>query len=197
MLVEHRGKRPRIAASAYVAPTAVICGDVTIGEECRVLFGAVVTAEDGAVSIGDRCIVMENSVVRGRARHPGQIGNDVLIGPHAHVNGAEVEDEVFVATGAAIFPGARIGFGAELRINGVVQVNTVLAAETTVPIGWVAVGDPARLFPPHAHEEIWPLQRQLDFPRTVFDLPRDARMREATRRYADWLAAHLDDVVCD
>lgn len=61
----------------------------------RVLFGAVVTAEDGQVSVGARSIVMENAVIRGRARHPTVIGADVLVGPHAHVNGARVADGCF------------------------------------------------------------------------------------------------------
>jgi carbonic anhydrase/acetyltransferase-like protein (isoleucine patch superfamily) len=49
MLIEHRGKSPLVHPSAYVAPTAVLCGDVRIGPDCRVLFGAVITAEDGEV----------------------------------------------------------------------------------------------------------------------------------------------------
>ena len=52
MLLEHRGKRPKVHDSAWIAPTAVICGDVTIGEDSRVLFGAVVTAEGGLVAVG-------------------------------------------------------------------------------------------------------------------------------------------------
>jgi len=68
MLMEHAGKRPRVAPSAYVAPTAMICGDVTIGEGVRVLFGAVVVAEGGRVDIGAECIIMEHAVIRGVIR---------------------------------------------------------------------------------------------------------------------------------
>jgi carbonic anhydrase/acetyltransferase-like protein (isoleucine patch superfamily) len=135
MLIEHRGKRPRIDPSAYVAPTAVVCGDVTVGPECCVLFGAVITAEDGAVVLGTRCIVMEHALVRGRAAHRVQIGDNVLVGPHAHLNGCVIADDVFVATGASVFPGAQIGVRAEVRINGVVHVNTVVAPDGLVPIG--------------------------------------------------------------
>jgi carbonic anhydrase/acetyltransferase-like protein (isoleucine patch superfamily) len=60
-----------------------------------------------------------------------------------------------------------IGLGAEIRINGVVHVNTRIPPEGLVPIGWVAVGDPAEVFPPHDHERIWAIQEPLDFPRTV------------------------------
>ena len=65
LLLEHRGKTPNIHPSAYIAPTATICGDVTIGENSRVLFGAILVAEGGSVEIGANCIIMENAVIRG------------------------------------------------------------------------------------------------------------------------------------
>jgi hypothetical protein len=95
MLLEHRGWAPQVDPSAYVAPTAVLCGRVVVGPDARVLFGAVLTAEDGQVSVGARCVVMENALLRGRAAHPVRIGEDVLVGPHAHINGARVEDGWF------------------------------------------------------------------------------------------------------
>lgn len=194
MLLEHRGRRPRIAESAYVAPNAVVCGDVAIGENSRVLFGAVLTAEQGSIELGSSCVVMEHSLVRGRGGHPARIGDHALVGPHAHVNGATVEEEAFLATGTAVFPGARIGRGSEVRVNAVVHVNTILEPETTVPIGWIAVGQPARLFPPERHDELWPIQRELDFPGTVFGIPRDeATMARVAQRYAEMFGAHRDD----
>jgi carbonic anhydrase/acetyltransferase-like protein (isoleucine patch superfamily) len=199
MLLEHQGRRPRIHPTAYVAPTATVCGDVTVGAESRVLFGAVLVAEGGPVTIGRHCIVMEQAVVRGTARHPASLGDHVLIGPHAHVTGCAVAECVFVATGASVFNGARLEARAEVRINGVVHVNTVLPADATVPIGWVAVGDPAQILPPGEHERIWAVQKTLDFPRTVFGLDRPAEgqtlMPDLTRRYARALAAHREDHV--
>ncbi len=192
-LVEHRGKAPDVHPSAYVAPTAVLCGDVVVGRDARILFGAVLTAEDGRIEVGDRCVVMENALVRGRARTPAVLGDDVLVGPQAHVNGAIVGDGAFLATGCALFPGARIGQGAEVRIHGVVHVNTVLEDGATVPIGWIAVGDPARILPPGEHDAIWAVQEGLDFPGTVYGLPRDAPARERMERQAAWFAAHRDD----
>jgi carbonic anhydrase/acetyltransferase-like protein (isoleucine patch superfamily) len=158
-----------------------------------VLFGAVLTAEDGQVSIGARSIVMENAVIRGRARHPVAIGDDVLVGPHAHVNGARVGDGCFLATGAALFPGSVAGAGSEVRINGVVHVNTVLPPETTVPIGWIAVGDPAQVYPPGQHEQIWAVQEPLDFPGTVYGVTRDTPAAERMSRQSAWFGAHFND----
>ncbi len=157
------------------------------------LFGAVLTAEDGQVSIGARSVVMENAVIRGRARHPVVIGDDVMVGPHAHVNGARVGDGCFLATGASLFPGSVAGAGSEVRINGVVHVNTVLPPGTTVPIGWVAVGDPAQLYPPDRHEEIWAVQESLDFPGTVYGVTRDMPAAERMWRQSAWFGAHFDD----
>jgi carbonic anhydrase/acetyltransferase-like protein (isoleucine patch superfamily) len=201
MLIEHEGRRPSVAADAYIAPTAVLCGDVTVGAGCRVLFGAVLTAEDGPVELGAGCLVMEHAVVRGRQGHPARLGAHVLVGPHAHVNGAEIGDEVFVATGAAVFPGACLGARSEVRINGVVHVNSVLAADAVVPIGWVAVGDPAAILPPDAHDEIWSIQRRLDFMGTVGgigDGDRDAAgnaMPALMRAYGELYGRHRGDRV--
>lgn len=198
MIIEHAGRRPEIHPSAYVAPNAVVCGDVSIGEGARVLFGAVLTAEGGRIVIGERAIVMENALVRGRAGHPALIGKNVLIGPHAHVNGARIDDDVFVATGAAIFPGASIGRGSEVRINAVVHVNTVLAPGVTVPIGWIAVGDPASLFPPDRHDELWEIQRASNFPGTVFGLAREeATMERIAAQYSAHFGMHREDRVLD
>jgi carbonic anhydrase/acetyltransferase-like protein (isoleucine patch superfamily) len=193
MLIEHRGKRPQVHPSAYVAPTAVLCGAVRIGAGARILFGAVLTAEDGEVLVGDRTVVMENALVRGRAGHPAVIGDDVLVGPHAHLNGTRAGDGCFLATGAALFPGSVAGAGAEVRVHGVVHVNTVLPPGAVVPIGWVAVGDPARIFPPSQHERIWAIQESLDFPGTVYGITRDTPAADRMSRQAAWYAAHLDD----
>jgi gamma-carbonic anhydrase len=195
MLIEHRGHAPSVDPSAYVAPNAVLCGDVRVGPDARILFGAVVTAEDGRVEIGARCVVMEHALVRGRAAHPVVLGDDVLVGPHAHVNGSTIGDGAFLATGCALFPGSRLGRAVEVRIHGVVHVNSVLADGALVPIGWVAVGDPARILPPSEHDAIWEIQSQLDFPGTVYGLPREAAARERMERQAAWFGAHGDDRV--
>ncbi len=103
MLIEHDGVSPQIDPAAWVAPNAVVCGNVTLGPGCRIMYGAQVIAESGSISIGRECIVMENAVLRSSARHPLNIGNNCLVGPNAHVVGCTVEDEVFIATGAAVF----------------------------------------------------------------------------------------------
>ncbi len=186
-----------VPESAYVAPSAVLCGAVVLGERARVLHGAVLTAEDGEVRTGADVVVMENALVRGRAGHPAVLGDAVLVGPHSHINGATVEDEVFVATGVSMFPGSVAGARSELRINSVLQVNSRLAPDTVVPIGWIAAGDPARLFSPDRHDELWEVQRDLDFPGTVYGVPRGTPMRTIMARQTAFYGAHLDDRLLD
>jgi carbonic anhydrase/acetyltransferase-like protein (isoleucine patch superfamily) len=192
---EHLGAQPRIHPTAVVAPTAVISGDVEIGPDCQVLHGAVITAEGGAITLGENVIVMENALIRATATNPVHIGDHVLVGPMASVSGAVVEDEVFLATGTRTFNGAHIGARSEVRINAVVHLRTTLPPESVVPIGWVAVGEPVQILPPDRHEEIWAAQRELDFPGYVFGLDRETPdlMVQLTERYGRSLARHAED----
>ena len=84
-----------------------------------------------------------------------------------------------------------------MRIGAVVHVNTVLPPGTTVPIGWVAVGDPVQVLPPDQHERIWKVQESLDFPATVYGLPRDTPAAERMSRQSAWFGAHLGDRIID
>jgi carbonic anhydrase/acetyltransferase-like protein (isoleucine patch superfamily) len=197
MLIEHLGRRPAIDPTARIAPTAVICGDVSVGPDTSVGFGAVLTAESGPIVVGRRCVIMENAVIRGTRRHPASIGDHVLIGPGAYLSGCTVRECVFLATGTRVFNGAIIGARAEVRINGTVHLLTRLPDDATVPIGWVAVGDPARILPPGAHDEIWAIQEPLDFPKEVFGVdrpgPGETRMPEIMARYCRALSRHQGD----
>jgi carbonic anhydrase/acetyltransferase-like protein (isoleucine patch superfamily) len=195
MLLEHEGRAPQVDPEAWVAPTAVLCGDVRVAARARVLWNAVLVDDGGSVEVGEQAIVMEQALLRGRADHPVRVGANVIVGPHAHVNGATVADGAFLATGVSVFPGARIGAGAEVRINGVVHVNSALPDGEVVPIGWVAVGDPAQVLPPERHRDIWAIQRDLDFPGTVLGIERGAPAAAATARYAELFGRHRDDKV--
>jgi carbonic anhydrase/acetyltransferase-like protein (isoleucine patch superfamily) len=199
MLIKHQDKPPQIHRSAYVAPGAIVCGDVTVGEGARILHGAVVTAEGGKISIGRYCVVMHNAVIRSTARHSASTGDHCLIGPNAHLAGCTLEESVFVATGAAVFHGARLGARSEVRVNGVVHVKSHLMPDATVPIGWVAVGSPAEILPPGDHEEIWAIQKTLDFPQVVYGVGRPApghsNMPEITRRLSRIYGDHREPLI--
>jgi carbonic anhydrase/acetyltransferase-like protein (isoleucine patch superfamily) len=200
VFVTHRNASPRVDESAYIAPTAVLCGDVTVGAHSRVLFGAVITAEGGPVEIGANCIIMEHAVLRGVPRHPLHMGDHVIVGPHAHLTGCVIEGDARIATGAMLFNGSRLGTGAEVEFGAVVHVNTVVPAGVAVPMGWFAGGEPAELVPPSDWERIRALMGPLDYPGTVFGVsqrPGNTIMPDVARRYARGLALHRYDDVYD
>lgn len=198
MLIRHEGHAPTVHPSAWVAPDATVCGAVTIGAQCRIQYGARLIAEGGRIVVGHHGIVLENAVIRSTARHDTAIGDHCVIGPQAHLVGCTLESQVFVATGASVFHGARVEQGAEVRINGVVHTRTRVGAGAVVPIGWVAVGDPASLLPPDQHDAIWALQRPLNFPWEAYGIEREeADMIRITQHLAEVLAAHRDDWPCE
>jgi carbonic anhydrase/acetyltransferase-like protein (isoleucine patch superfamily) len=200
MITRYGEYKPQIDDDAWVAGEATVCGDVTIGAGSRIMHGARVVAESGgSIRIGRYCIVFENAVIRATVEHPCAIGDHCLIGPNCHVVGANIGSEVFVATGAAIFHGATVGAGAEVRINGTVHLRSKLAAGATVPIGWVAVGDPAKILPPDQHDAIWALLRPLDFPGFVYGLDRSTPnlMQVLTTELAERLSVHRAEVAAE
>ena len=142
---------------------------------------------------------MENAVIRSTDEHPTIVGAHSLIGPHAHLVGCALEECVFIATGVSVFHGAHLGYATEVRVGAVVHLRSRLPAHTTVPIGWIAVGDPTQLFPPDQHEAIWKIQQPLNFPKFVYGVERAAEgetnMREITQRRSDALRSHINDVI--
>ena len=199
MILSHMGRKPAVDPSAYVAPNATVCGDVTVAAGSRIMFGACVVAEGKPIKLGKNSIVMENAVIRSTDEHAAAIGDYCLVGPHSHLVGCVVEDCVFIATGATVLHGARLGYNAEVRVNGVVHLRTELAAHAVVPIGWVAVGKPARILPAERHEEIWAVQKPLNFPRFVYGVERapegETIMPEITARRSLALGRHRGDTV--
>jgi carbonic anhydrase/acetyltransferase-like protein (isoleucine patch superfamily) len=190
---------PSVHPDAYVAPTAVLSGQVRVGPGSCVLHGAVLTADGGPVDVGANCVIMEHAVLRATPRHPLAIGDHVLAGPHCYLTGCQIGDEVFIATGAMVFNGARLGQASSVALGGAVHIGCVVAPQARIPIGWVAVGDPARLYPPGEVDQIRAgLEDAGGFLPFVFGTSpaadRSQQMRTAMRRYAGALARrHGDD----
>lgn len=193
MIIEHLGKQPIIDQSAYIAPNATICGEVIIGKNSRIMFGAQIIAENSPIEIGDNCIILENAVIRGTNDLPVKIGDNCLVGPHAHLAGCTIEDNVFLATGASIFHGATVKKGAEIRINAMVHLKTVFPENGTLPIGWVAVGNPMHMFPPDKHDEIWEIQRLLNFPSLVYGITEREKLESVNKKLCEIMSERLKE----
>jgi carbonic anhydrase/acetyltransferase-like protein (isoleucine patch superfamily) len=200
MIFSSGTKRPRIHSSTYVAPSATISGDVTIGAECAVLHGAVVTAEGAPVTIGAHTVVMENAVLKASGgsalQYPLSIGDRCIVGPHAYVVGATIGNGCFVAGGTKIFNGATLEDRSGVALGAIVHVKTRVAAGGSVPMLHIAYGDPATIAPPEKAPEI---HAKIDFFADVFNLEpgNDVRAR-AAEAYAKFLRkAHAQDVALE
>lgn len=194
MIIEHRGKTPRIHPTAYIAPNAVVSGDVTIGEGTQVLFGAVITSEGAPVTIGKHCVIMENAVIRGagggKRSFPTSLGDYVLVGPHAYVTGCQLEYRAFIGTGAVVFNGSVIGANAAVTVGAVVHIATRIPPETVVPLKHIAIGDPCRVYSSSEADAILDELIQRNFKDYVFGL-RDEQIMAL--HYGRSLSAHLKD----
>jgi|SRR5690606_25360495 len=139
-LLPHGGHRPRLAASVFVAPGAMVIGDVTIGEESSIWYNASVRGDVHWIRIGKRTNVQDLCVfhVTG-GTHPLEIGDRVTVGHAAILHGCTVEDGALVGMGSRVLDGARIGEGALVAAGAIVSPGMV------IPPYSLAIGAPARV----------------------------------------------------
>lgn len=205
MKVRHRGKEPRVDASVYVAPTAVLVGNVEVGARSRVMFGAVLDSEASAVHIGENVIVCENAVIRatsqGSTPHPVAIADHVFVGPHTTLLGCTLGRCVYVATGATILQGSKVGPGCIVAVGALVHANAVVPEGTFIPPYNIAIGDPLKIYTPDDKDLIAAI-KSVGFPLTAFGVKPDpmdrlAVCRGATEVRSGEFGAHLSDEVLD
>jgi gamma-carbonic anhydrase len=140
LIFSFAGKTPQIDPTAFVAPNATITGDVTIGAEASVWFGAVVRGDEHAVTIGARSNIQDLSMCHETSWiGPLIIGEDVTVGHRAILHGCLVHDRCLIGMGAIILDGAEIGS------ESVVAAGAVVREGMKVPPGSLVAGVPARI----------------------------------------------------
>jgi carbonic anhydrase/acetyltransferase-like protein (isoleucine patch superfamily) len=113
------GVAPRIAPTAFIAPTAVLVGDVEIGEQSSVWFGCVLRGDDMPIRVGARSNIQDGTIVHiSDAGLPTIIGDDVTIGHAAIIHACTLADRAFVGMGATVLDGAVIEEGGMLAAGG-------------------------------------------------------------------------------
>jgi carbonic anhydrase/acetyltransferase-like protein (isoleucine patch superfamily) len=117
MIVEYEGKRPRIGQDVFIAPTAVIIGDVEIGDGASVWYGVVLRGDEGRIVIGRGSNVQDNTVIHTTPKIPTILKEDVTIGHGALLEGCTVEDGAVVGMGAVVLHAAVIGRQASVEIS--------------------------------------------------------------------------------
>ena len=137
MEFEFEGRRPKVHPDAYIAPTAVLIGEVEVGAGASVWFGAVLRGDEALIQIGDGANVQDNAVIHCARDLPTIIEHDASVGHSAQLEGCVVETGAVVGMGATMLQRSRLGAGSMLA------AGAVLGEGQSVPPGHMAAGVPA------------------------------------------------------
>src|SRR3954468_22577059 len=137
VIVELGGVRPTIGEDVWLAPTAVLVGDVRVGDRASIWFGAVLRGDSSSIMIGAGSSVQDNAVIHCAEDLPTVVGDDVIVGHAAMLEGCEVGDGAVVGMGAIVLQRARLGAGAMLA------AGAVLSERREIAPGMLAAGVPA------------------------------------------------------
>ncbi|MGH7527743.1 MAG: gamma carbonic anhydrase family protein [Gemmatimonadales bacterium] len=133
---------PAIHPTAFIAPTAAVMGDVTLGEEASVWYGVVIRGDMAPIAIGARSNIQDGSVVHVDEGVPCTIGERVAVGHRVILHGCMVEQECLIGMGSVLLNGVRIGAGS------VVAAGAVLPEGMQIPARSLVMGIPGRIVRP-------------------------------------------------
>ena len=125
IIKEVRGHTPKVGENTFLAETATLLGDVTIGRDCSIWYGAVLRGDVNTITIGDRTNIQDGAVIHtlyDGSKHPSQthIGNDVSVGHNATIHGATIEDGCLIGMGSTILDNARVPSGCIIAAGALV-----------------------------------------------------------------------------
>ncbi|MGE5820370.1 MAG: gamma carbonic anhydrase family protein [Deltaproteobacteria bacterium] len=140
MIIEYKGKRPKISATAFIAPTAVVIGDVTIGDEASVWWGAVLRSDQNAnpIIVGARTSVQDNCVIHS-GEAPTIIEEDCTIGHGAIMEGPLIRRRAIIGMNVTLLENTEIGEEA------LIAAGSVVVPHTKIPPRVLAAGSPAKV----------------------------------------------------
>ena len=125
IIKEVRGHTPKVGENTFLAETATLLGDVTIGRDCSIWYGAVLRGDVNTITIGDRTNIQDGAVIHtlyDGSKHPSQthIGNDVSVGHNATIHGATIEDGCLIGMGSTILDNAHVPSGCIIAAGALV-----------------------------------------------------------------------------
>jgi carbonic anhydrase/acetyltransferase-like protein (isoleucine patch superfamily) len=140
MIITLRGKTPLISPEAFVAETATLIGDVTVGADSSIWFGAVIRGDNDPITVGKGTSIQDNCVLHTEKGHPLTVGDNVTVGHGAIVHCTSVGSNTLIGMGAVLLDGAVvgehciIGAGAVVRENAVVLDGTMMVGIPAKPV---------------------------------------------------------------
>lgn len=136
----YQGRSPRVDPSAYVAPSADLVGDVTIGPESSVWFGTVVRGDVSPLRVGARTSIQDNSVMHATGGWTEtEVGDDCTVGHGVILHGCTIGDRVLVGMGSLVLDAAEIGS------DTILGAGSLVTQRTKIPSGVLAFGRPAKV----------------------------------------------------
>jgi carbonic anhydrase/acetyltransferase-like protein (isoleucine patch superfamily) len=139
MLLALDDRLPRLHVGAWAAPGAVLVGDVDVGKDASVWYGAVIRADGARITIGDASNIQDGCVVHTDPGLPVTIGARVTVGHRVVLHGCVIEDDVLIGMGAMVMNGAVVGRGS------LVAAGAVVLEGTTIPPGSLVAGLPGKV----------------------------------------------------
>jgi len=138
-LVPFGDTNPEIREGVFLAPNATLIGQVSIGQDVTIMFGAVVRGDRDAITVGDGSNLQDNVVVHGDPGFPTHIGSGVSVGHGAIVHGATVGDNTLIGMGATLLNGVTVGEGC------LIAAGSVVLEGTDIPAGSLVAGVPGKI----------------------------------------------------
>ncbi|TMC82111.1 MAG: gamma carbonic anhydrase family protein [Chloroflexi bacterium] len=142
MEFELGGRRPKVHPDAYIAPTAVLIGDIEVEKGASVWFGAVLRGDDSTITVGEGANIQDNVVIHCAEGLPTVIEKNASVGHSAQLEGCVVEEGALVGMGATMLQRSRLGAGSMLAAGAVLQEGM------HIPPGQMAAGVPATVKKP-------------------------------------------------
>ena len=133
------GHTPKFGENCFLADNAAIIGDVEMGDDCSIWFGAVLRGDVHSIRIGNKVNIQDNATIHATyKKSPTNIGNNVSIAHNAVIHGCTIKDNVLIGMGAIVLDDAVV------ESNTIVAAGSVVTKGTVVESGWVYAGTPAK-----------------------------------------------------
>ncbi len=137
MIIEYGGHSPKVHPSAFIAPTAVLIGNVEVGAESSVWFGAVLRGDNGPIRIGARTSIQDNAVLHVSEHGQTVVDDDVTVGHCAVMEDCHIKRRALIGSNAVVLGGASVGEGS------LIASGSVVGEGAQIPDGVLAAGAPA------------------------------------------------------
>lgn len=156
MLISHNGKQPLVHETVFVAPGAYLIGDVKVGKESTIWFNAVLRADEGAIKIGDRCSIQDNSTIHLYEGCPVTIEDEVTVGHNVILHGCKIGKRSIIGMGSTILDGAEIGE------ECIIGANTLIPSGKKIPARSLVVGSPGKVVRDITEKDLELIQLSID-----------------------------------